>query len=124
MTGGPLDPARQRSGDLAHEPLAPRDQAAEETRLAAVALIKGDPSEGQPVAAGDIVQLQADLPLGPVDQRLGNPCGAAPGSVLPLHTSGKKSSLSSRQWNGPSANAKWTVTMQLSFLPVAPQYWC
>jgi hypothetical protein len=41
-----------------------------------------------------------------------------------LHASGKKSSLSSRQWNGPSTNTKWTLTMQLSFLPVAAQYWC
>jgi len=53
--------------------LASRDQAVEESRLAAVALIKGDPSEGQPVTAGHVVQLQADLPLRPVDQRLRNP---------------------------------------------------
>src|SRR6266511_2333437 len=82
---GPRDPARQRSGDLAHEPLVARDQAVEESWLAAVVLIEGDPSENQPVAAGDVVQLQADLPLGPVDQRLGNPCGATPGSVLAPH---------------------------------------
>src|SRR5262249_54535543 len=65
--------------------LAPRDQAAEESRLAAVVLIKGDPGEGQPVAAGDIVQLQADLPLGPMDQRLGDACGAASTSVRAPH---------------------------------------
>jgi hypothetical protein len=103
--------------------LAPLHQAAEETRLASIAFIKGDPRKGQPVAAGDIVQLQADPPLGPVGHRLGNPGGAAPGSVLAPRFR-KKSSLSSRQWNGPSTNTKWTLTMQLSFLPVAAQYWC
>src|SRR5258708_7960242 len=45
-----LDPARQRSGNLAHERLVSRDQAAEESRLAPVALIKGDPRKGQAIA--------------------------------------------------------------------------
>src|SRR5262249_20301455 len=76
-----LDPTRQRTRDLAQESLPSFDQAAEQTGLAPVALIEGDPREGPAIGPSGTLELQGDLPLRPVDHRLRNPCGATPGAV-------------------------------------------
>src|SRR5512142_595149 len=77
-----LEPADEVARDLAHEPLPPRRQAPQKVGLAPVALIEDHPVEVQAVADGAVVQLQADLPLGPVGHVVGDAGLAAAVAVL------------------------------------------
>jgi hypothetical protein len=77
-----LDPAHEVPRHLAHELLVTRRQFPEELGLATVALIEGRPVEAQAVTLRTVVQLQGDLPLGPVDHVVGDAGLAAAVAVI------------------------------------------
>jgi hypothetical protein len=65
-TGG----APRHFGDI---PLATRRELTEQFGLAAVAFVEPQPIKAEPVADGAVIQLQGDLPLGPISHGVGNP---------------------------------------------------
>jgi hypothetical protein len=68
----PAAEAAERPGhfaDVAHRPLVQPPQVA---GLVAVALVEGQPVEGQAVGQGAVELPQGDLPLGPVDEVVGD----------------------------------------------------
>jgi len=78
---GSLEPTGEIAGDLVDELLVARGQAAQETGLASVHLVEGQPLEVDAAAPGAVQQFQGDLPLGPVGDRLRDAGLAAPLSV-------------------------------------------
>src|SRR5512143_2552253 len=77
-----LGPAHEVAWHLRHEPLVAARECPEQAGLAAVALVEGQPVEAQAVGDGPVVQLQGDLPLGPVDHLVGDAGRAAAAAVL------------------------------------------
>ena len=78
---GSLEPTGEIAGDLADELLVAHGQAAQETGLASVPFVEGQPLEVDAAAHGAVQQFQGDLPLGPVADRLRDAGLAAPLSV-------------------------------------------
>src|SRR5271165_3973309 len=66
----PTSEAPRYLGDI---PLATRRQFAEQFGLAAIAFVERQPIKAEPVANGVVIQLQGDLPLGPISHSVGNP---------------------------------------------------
>src|SRR5208337_724852 len=127
-TIGPVDnprrvePAREAPRHLADVPLAVARQCPQELRLAAIALVERQPLETDAAGDSPVVQLQGDLPFGPVDQIVGDARLTAPVAVGVPQLSGRYRSPSSRQWKSPLAKPRWTVTMQFSVLPKRPHH--
>src|SRR5512135_2528025 len=68
----PLEPAGEAARDFSDVPLLARRDFPQQLGLAAVALVEGQPVEAGAVAGGPVVQLQGDLPLGPVGDVVGD----------------------------------------------------
>ena len=67
------DPAGERGGNFADEPLVAVRQPPQESRLAALSFVERNPFQVYAVGNGTVVKLQGNLPLGPVDDVVGNP---------------------------------------------------
>src|SRR5262249_2854704 len=76
---GQAQPAAEGARDFGDVALAAPAPAAQQARLAAVALVEGQPGEADAVGHRPVVQLQGDLPLGP-----GGPPGGDAGGTAAL----------------------------------------
>src|SRR5262249_35352400 len=74
--GRRLSEAAERPRHLTGVTLVPPVEALEETGLVAVALVEGEPVEADAVGTGAVELLQGDLPLGAVDDVVGDVGGA------------------------------------------------
>ena len=70
--GGSSQPVKLRGTSATYHWRRVR-QFAEQFGLAAVAFVERQPIKAEPVADGAVIQLQGDLPLGPISHSVGNP---------------------------------------------------
>src|SRR5207344_93300 len=76
-----LEPAHEAPRHLADVPLAVARQCPQELGLTAIALVERQPLETDAAGDSPVVQLQRDLPFGPVDQIVGDARFTAPVAV-------------------------------------------